>query len=257
MDYLTAVVLGVIQGLTEWLPISSSGHLALLQHFFGVRPPVVFDILLHVGTLGAVLAFFRKDLFSIVRDVLSFDERSEGCKVFLLIIIASVPTAIIGLFLEDFFESMFTNITLVGIALVITGLIIHLTKGKEGKKDPDWKNALVMGLFQGFAVAPGISRSGMTISSGILMGVGREKAARLSFLLFIPAISGALILKSQDIASMDDSLVGPAVVGMVISGIVGYVAIGALLRILKNEKFHDFSYYCLLLGLISIILSFT
>lgn len=250
-----AVILGIIQGITEWLPVSSSGHLALMQHFFGVHPPLIFDMLLHLGTLAAVVAYFRNDLISLASDILLLDTKSEGFRIGLLIILASVPTALIGLTMEDYFAGMFTDIPLVGLALIITGIVLFLTRNKSGEKNISIVPALVMGLFQGFAVAPGISRSGMTISAGILLGIDRKKAARFSFLLFIPAILGAIMLKSSDALNIGNELIGPAIVGTLVSAAVGYLAIGALLNLIKKQRFSDFSYYCIVLGIIAIATS--
>lgn len=254
MDYFQAIILGIIQGITEWLPVSSSGHLALIQNFFGMTPPVVFDMLLHIGTLAAVLIYFRKDILDLIKGFLSFDKNNKDFQISILIILASIPTAIIGFTLHDFFESMFSNILYVGIALIITGIILFLTRNLSGKLEINPKIAFLMGIAQGFAVAPGISRSGITISTGMLLGLEKQKAARFSFLLFIPAIIGAMLFKLSDISSLGPDI-GPAIVGTIISAITGYLAIDVLLKLINKNQFSIFSYYCLLLGLVIIILS--
>lgn len=254
MDYSQAILLGIVQGITEWLPVSSSGHLALLQNFFGIYPPVLFDILLHIGTLIAVLVYFRNDIISLARGVITFDRKNEQFRLALLILLASIPTAIIGFTFKDFFESMFGNTLYIGISLLITGAVLFTTRNAAGKLELNPKIAFIMGIVQGLAVAPGISRSGMTISAGMLLGVDREKAARFSFLLFIPAILGATLFEARDMSVLGADL-GPTIAGTIVSAVVGYMAIGALLKIIRKNMFSAFSYYCLLLGLVVITLS--
>ena len=166
----------------------------------------------------------------------------------------SIPTAIIGFTLKDFFASMFSNILYVGIALLITGTFLFLTRNASGKKTPGVKSAIIMGIAQGFAVAPGISRSGATISAGMFLGLDKEKAARFSFLMFIPAIIGATLFEAKDLSSLGPD-VGPAIVGTIVAALVGYTAIGLLLKLINKNKFSYFSYYCFALGIITIIIS--
>ncbi|MFH1393944.1 MAG: undecaprenyl-diphosphate phosphatase [Candidatus Micrarchaeota archaeon] len=254
MDYLQAIALGIIQGITEWLPVSSSGHLALLQNFLGVQPPVIFDILLHLGTLAAVCLYMRNDISSLIRGFLTLDNKNADFRLAIFIIIASIPTAIIGFGFKDFFASFFSNTLYVGIALMLTGMLLLSTRAISGKKAPDAKSAIIIGIAQGCAVAPGISRSGATISAGILLGLDKEKAARFSFLMFIPAIIGAALFEAKEVAGMGAEL-GPALVGTATAAIVGYLAIGFLMDLIKKNQFHLFAYYCLALGALTIALS--
>jgi len=254
MDYIQAILLGIIQGITEWLPVSSSGHLALLQNLFGVAPPVVFDIMLHLGTLTAVLVYFRKDIFALIKGFFTFDKNNPEFKLSFLIILASIPTAIVGFTLKDFFASFFSNTLYVGIALLMTGTFLLLTRNASGTKTPDAKSAIIMGIAQGFAVAPGISRSGATISAGMLLGLDKEKAARFSFLMFIPAMVGATLFEAKEVSSLGSDF-GPAVAGTIVAALVGYAAIGLLLKLINKNKFSYFSYYCFVLGAITIALS--
>ncbi|HID73083.1 TPA: undecaprenyl-diphosphate phosphatase [Candidatus Micrarchaeota archaeon] len=254
MDYLQAIALGIIQGITEWLPVSSSGHLALLQNFFGVSPPVIFDIMLHLGTLAAVTVYFRNDLLALIKGFFTFDRNNQDFRLALLIVLASLPTAIIGFGLKDFFASMFSNTLYVGIALLITGAVLFSTRHASGNRAPDARSALIMGIVQGCAVAPGISRSGTTISAGMLLGLDKEKTARFSFLMFIPAIIGATIFEAGEMDGLGEFL-GPAIVGTVAAAITGYLAIGFLLRLISANRFSIFAYYCFALGLLTIILS--
>jgi len=247
VDYFQASILALVQGITEWLPVSSSAHLAIIQHLFGISPPVFFDIALHVGTLISVLLFFRNDIIELIRE--------KDVKMLLYIIIASIPTAIIGLALKDFFESFFSNIALIGVALIITGTLLFLTRyAKEKKqKQPDAASAFIIGIAQGIAVAPGISRSGSTISTGMLLGIDKEKAARFSFLLSVPAVLGAAMLEGRKavLSSID---FGPMLLGVVVAAVVGYLSIDFLLKIIRKNSFSVFAYYCWLLGIVVIIL---
>ena len=243
VDYFQAIVLAVIQGITEWLPISSSGHLAIAQHLFGISPPLFFDISLHLGTLASVVAFFWKDLLGLVhrKDMLAY------------LAAASVPTAIIGLALKDFFAGFYSQIWLVGIALLLTGAFLFLTRYSKTGKPIGLKTALIIGIAQGLAVAPGISRAGSTIGTGMLLGMDREQAAKFSFMLSIPAIIGATLIEGKGIA-VDSVEAGPMLLGIAVAAVVGYLSIGFLLDIIKKGNFSMFSYYCFGLGIITIIL---
>jgi len=249
IDIITAVLLGLLQGVTEWLPISSSGHLALAQNTLGLDVPVVFDIFIHIGTLAAVCIFYRKDIISILKSLAIFDLKSKETRFALLIIGAMIPTAIIGFAFRPFFESMFSSNVLVGMALIITGTILYFASKARPSNEPlSPASSLVIGIFQGIAVAPGISRSGATISAGLLQGINAKEAARFSFLLSIPAIIGATIFEVKDAASFSIDWI-PFVMGAIAAAIVGYFAIGFLLRILEERKFQWFAYYCWLVGI--------
>ncbi|MEW6748737.1 MAG: undecaprenyl-diphosphate phosphatase [Candidatus Micrarchaeota archaeon] len=264
MDILEALALGMIQGITEWLPISSSGHLALAQHLFGTEVPVSFDIILHLGTLLAVIAYYREYLISLVKGVLARDAKS--LRLASLLIITAIPTAIIGLIFKDFFESMFSDMLSVAIALAVTGVFLIFAGARTRKPDsgtpnpkpgtatpgPGTRDALLIGLAQGFAVAPGISRSGATIGTALLLGIERNEAARFSFLAGIAPILGAAILEGRHALSLDIGLF-PLAAGFITAAIVGYLSIGLLLRFLKESRFHLFGYYCLLLSAAIII----
>ena len=252
IDLITAILLGLLQGVTEWLPISSSGHLALAQNTLGLDVPVVFDIFIHIGTLAAVCIFYRKDIISILKSLARLDLRSKETRLALLIIMAMIPTAIIGFAFKPFFESMFSSNVLVGIALIITGTILYAaSRAKPSNKPVSLIPALIIGIFQGIAVAPGISRSGATISAGLLQGINAKEAAKFSFLLSIPAIIGATAFEVKDAASFSIDWI-PFVIGAIAAAIVGYLAIGFLLRILEERKFQWFAYYCWLVGIFAI-----
>lgn len=270
MTWIQAFILGTVQGLTEFLPVSSSGHLVLFQHLFGLKEPeLFFDISVHAGTLIAVILFFRKDLIDMIvsaarlsalffRKRISFYELWENpeVKLTMLIVVGSFPTGIIGLLFKDIAEELFSSIVIVGCTLIVTGTFLWLTRGSSSKQGGDIgefsvKQALLIGLVQGIAITPGISRSGSTIAAGLFLGLDREIAARYSFLLSIPAIVGAEILGLKDAGF--HSVDAAVLIGTLSAGIVGYFALTLLVYIVKKGQLHLFSPYCWLIGLIALI----
>jgi len=253
VDIFQAIILGIVQGITEWLPVSSSGHLVLFEHLFGLTQPLLFDIMLHVGSLFVVLFFFRKEILELIAGV--FDGDKEKLLIVLMMVIATIPIAIVGYFFQDFIESIFKDLRTVGFALLFTALILFLSRypyKKEGKLTL-WK-AFVIGVFQAVAILPGVSRSGSTISSGMMLGIRKEEVAKFSFLIFIPAILGALALHIGDITAFTDPL--PVIVGTLVSAIVGYFSLKLLMNIIKKDKFSWFSVYCLILGIVVLIVAY-
>ncbi len=249
---LVEIMLGLIQGIAEWLPISSSGHLVLFQEYFHTGTPVIYDIMLHVATLLVIFIVFWDEIVKMARAVLRFDFSSEHGRLFIFIIIGSIPTAIIGLLFQNLFLSLFTNITAVGVALIINGIILSLTKHTKGKKRLTWIDSIIIGTAQGIAIIPGLSRSGLTISAGLFRGVERKAIAAYSFLLAVPAIIGAALLQSRDLVV--GTINYPALaISMIVSIVVGYFALKFLLRLVLNKKLHMFAYYCWILGMIIII----
>lgn len=252
MSITQAIILGIIQGIAEWLPISSSGHLVIAQVFFGLQNSMFFDILLHIATLFVVFIIFRKEIWGIIKVVVKFDFKSEYGRLGLYIILGSIPTGIIGIIFHDTFEKMFSNLWMVAAALFATGILLILTKlRKTGTHDLNSKNVLLIGLVQGVAVIPGISRSGSTISAGILSGVTREKVARFSFLLGIPAILGTSLFEFKDLSinQLMSNNWHAMIIGMLFAAIVGYFALKILLRIIKSDRFYLFGFYCILLSI--------
>lgn len=253
MEMASAIILGIIQGITEWLPVSSSAHLALANHFLGLGASVEFQVALNLGTLISLIVYMRNEIWQICKGVLSCEKKSM--RLLYLIILAGIPTAIIGFAGKAFFEGMFSDVKLVSFALIITGILLLLTKfvkRKEGKiSEP---SAIAQGIAQGFAVAPGISRSGSTISAALLLGVSPKEAAKFSFLIGLPAflIASLIEIRQASPLNADFSIFA---VGIIISAVVGYLSIHALMRVLQEGKFHYFSYYCIALGLIAFILS--
>jgi undecaprenyl-diphosphatase len=270
MNLLQAIILGIVQGLTEFLPVSSSGHLVIFQHLFGLQEPaLVFDIGVHIGTLVAVIIFFRREINAIIMAVMRFAgaalKREATLKeirtdpmlnLALFIVVGSVPTAILGLLFRRVADTLFSSMMVVGISLIITGILLASTKWikKEGftlERFP-LPRGLVIGLIQGLAIIPGISRSGSTIATGILLGLDRETAAKFSFLLSIPAVTGAGLLGVKDLLSGSDFSITLILVGSVVSGIVGYGALKLLVYIVKQGRMHFFAPYCILAGLLAL-----
>lgn len=248
MSFSQAAILAVIQGLTEFLPASSSGHLVILQKLFNFsEPPVLFDILVHVGTLGAVVIYFRKELVKISRQTVW------------LILLGTVPAAIFGLFLQNHIEQIFNSLKLVGLSLLVTaGFLFSTQKLKSFNRQfnkLNWKDALFVGAFQALAILPGISRSGSTIVSGLWRKFNRETAFRFSFYLAIPAILGALILQTPDLIYSPCAYLSQGILGMLIAGVVGYGALRILENILLQAKLWLFGLYCLFLSLLLLLLS--
>ncbi|MCK4807654.1 MAG: undecaprenyl-diphosphate phosphatase [Candidatus Aegiribacteria sp.] len=255
MTLLSVIILAVIQGLTEFLPVSSSGHLALAGMIMKVpEGDMTFEIVVHLGTLMAVLAVYKKDLTELISGV--FRRKRESLVLVGLLIIASIPAALAGFFLADSIEKAFNSPVLVSVMLLITGCVLFSTRFvKSGNRNnPTITGSLIVGISQAMALLPGISRSGFTISTGLFAGIRKEKAARFSFMLSIPAIAGAAVLKLGDTGSsgIDLSLM---ITGFVISALTGYLALRILLKFLRAGKFSIFAWYCWLLGLSGLTVS--
>jgi len=250
MDLLGMLLLSLLQGITEWLPVSSSAHLALAQYYFMGEVPIIYDIGLHFGTMIAALAYFREKIIKISLSLLKFQTKSEEFRLAAMVVLASVPTAIIGFTMKGFFLSMYSNPFQMGLALAITAVILLSTlfiKPKGAKPNP--KNAIAIGIAQGFAVAPGISRSGSTIATALHSGMDWKEAATFSFLLAIPAILGATLfeLKDTPISTIDPALMMVGIIGAAISG---YAAIYLLMNKINENTFPLFAAYCLALGVL-------
>jgi len=257
MNLIEVIILAIVQGITEWLPISSSGHLVIFQQLWNLNVPVFFDVTLHVGTLIAVLVFLRRDVANILKAVIRLDFKTEEGKLAKLIIIGIIPTAVIGFLFQDLFESFFSNLFAVGIAFMVTGCILYASKrAKPQNKSINYLDAILIGTAQGIALIPGVSRSGITISTGLLRRVKKEKAFQYSFLLYIPAVIGATIGTSvkewQNLATAEVEVFS-IVFGLVVTAIVGYIFLKLLFKVIAKEKFHVFAYYCWTVGLLIIL----
>jgi len=258
MDIFETIFLGVIQGLTEFLPVSSSGHLVVFQNILGFHEPaLLLDCSLHLGTLLAVIIFFRMDIIQIAKDTLQLEFKQPDGNLAIWVIVASIPTVIIGLKFKTPLENLFGSVTITGWMLIITGIIIASTKFinySSPRVRIGLLTALAIGIFQGLAIIPGISRSGSTIVCGLLCGLKREQAARFSFLLSIPAIMGALLLQF-DLGSIQKIGIIPLLAGFFTSALVGLIALKFLMTIVKQGHLYYFAPYCWVIGLSIIILS--
>lgn len=241
-----AIILGILQGLTEFLPISSSGHLAILEHYFGVAEPVTLAVFLHFGTFLATLVYFARPIGNLMRGIVRRDGQSIG--YIRNICVGTIPIVIFAFLFKRYIEQSFTNLTLVALLLGITGTILILTGVVvRGTKKITLLSAVLIGVSQMFAVFPGISRSGITIASGLFLKVKPDKAFTFSFLLALPAIAGAFFLEAVSIASLQD--IPSLIIGMVFSFLSGLVAL-KILRLLVERYFHLFGIYCLVISLI-------
>ena len=211
----------------------------------------MFDVMLHVGTLFVVLAVFWRDITKIVKALVRLDFKTDEGKLALFIAVGSVPTALIGFFFHDILESFFYNLLVVGIALLITGFVLFVSGIRKNNGKLNYLDSLLIGVAQGVAIIPGISRSGVTIATGLLRKVKKETAFKYSFLLSIPAIIGATIMESRDLAVGNVDAVA-MFLGAIISMIVGYISLKFLQKIVMEEKFHLFAYYCWMVGLITV-----
>ncbi len=245
---LEAIILGVIQGITEWLPISSSGHLAIYQNLFRIDVPVAFDIFLHFGSLLVILFYFKNDLLKIVRSLASGKFQSNESKFIFYVFVASMPAGIIGFLFLDFFESLFSNLFVIGIAMIFNSLILFSTKFKSPNSEINTKKSFFVGIGQMLSIIPGISRSGSTISFGILSGIKKEDAFKFSFIMAIPALLVANLLEINELFKMREEL-HVLFFGLMTSVIVGSISINILLNFIKKNKMYIFSYYSLVLGL--------
>jgi undecaprenyl-diphosphatase len=249
MSYLDAVILGIIQGLTEFLPVSSSGHLVLSQKLLEVDDPgVSFEILVHVATLFSVLIYFRGRISAMVRSL--FDTSlPEARRLILYILVGTIPAVVIGLLLKDQIESAFESPLMASAMLIVTGLILLSTRLAPRQTRPLGPGrALAIGVGQALAILPGISRSGTTITAGMLLGVAPDRAAEFSFLLAIPAIAGAAVLDIGDLSMLPSANLGPYLVGGVVAFAVALVAVYLVLEAVRRGRFQWFGYYCLAAG---------
>ena len=243
MTYFEATVLGLVQGLAEFLPISSSGHLALLQNWFGIDETKVllFTVLLHVGTLISVFIMYWKD------------------KLGVMIIVTTIPTAIIGFLFNDFFDSLYTSVIPIGVGLIITGFLLVFAEKKgesdRGIKQMNLKNAIFIGTVQGIAICPGISRSGSTLFGSLICNLDRKFAVKFVFLISIPSILGSAILEAPAAieAGVSLSQLGPVLWGMAVAAAAGIFAIKSMIKIVSDKKLSWFSYYVWILGLVVVI----
>jgi undecaprenyl-diphosphatase len=266
MNFLSAVLLGILQGLTEFLPVSSSGHLVLAQHFFGIREngDILFEVFVHLGTLFAVLIFFRKKIWGLLISLFNWkntvqNQTHRHNRLFLLYLaIATLATGLIYLLFGKFFEAMYAQPLRVAFMLIVTGIIIFISDSVRSTEIPASQmgslRSVVIGIAQGMAIIPGISRSGATISTSIFTGVKRRDAAEFSFLLSIPAILGANLINIDKFMQLGTSQMGIYLGGFIAAFIAGYLVISLLIRLIVTANLKYFSFYCWSVAVTSIIL---
>ena len=274
MGYIEAIVLGLVQGLSEFLPISSSGHLALLENLFEIKEESVlfFAVLLHIGTLVSIFIVYHEDIYALIKELfllfkdiftgkgLRIEERPIR-KLGIMIIVSSIPTAIMGLLFSDYIDRIFGSLTVISICWIITGFILlfseKLNNNKKEIEGMKYRNAFFVGICQGLAIMPGISRSGSTIVGSLVTGLKREFAVEFAFLISIPAILGSAILEFPKAikAGIEPSTIGPMIVGFLVAAISGYFAITTMIRIVSKHRMRYFSYYVWILGLGTFIYS--
>ncbi len=286
MSVLQAIFLGIVQGLTEFLPVSSSGHLAIFQNIFHIDTggSVAFDVMLHVGTLLVVFLVFWKDICKLVAEacrmiadifynlkILTRPNNTEDVKKYrriirtnyrkfvVVVIVSTIPTGLIGFFGKKLIADASATLIIPGICLLITGVILYLSDRVENcwkiPKDVSWGEGILIGIAQGFATLPGISRSGTTIAACTFCGFERKFAVKYSFILSIPAILGAAVLEIKDLAqeSITGTMVGTYAAGMIAAAIFGYISIRIVGRVVLSKKMRYFAYYCFGAGIFAII----
>lgn len=267
MNIIQGIIIGIVQGLTEFLPVSSSAHLVFIQNILGVESSLAFDTFLHLGSLLAVLWFFRGDIYRMLKswwlslgDILQHRFR-EGLqedpykRLAWYVILATVPVAIVGVLFEDAVDSLFAGALYVpAFFLFVTGTILYLSQrmgpGEINFNTIGKKEALFMGLGQACAILPGLSRSGTTIAAGLTIGLDKEFAAKFSFILSIPAIFGAFILQLKDIGTSLDANFLPVILGFIAAFIAGYAAIRWMIELIQKKNLDIFSYYCWIVGIV-------
>jgi undecaprenyl-diphosphatase len=246
------LLLAIVQGITEWLPVSSSGHLVIMQKILDLNLPLTYSILLHFGTTIVVITVFRNDLKAILKALFKGNFETDEGKFTLYIAIGSVPIAVGGFFFYDFFKSLFSNLLVVGLALLITGCVLFLSEKKMGNRKMNVFDSLLIGFAQALTIVPGVSRSGLTVATGLLRKIDKDIAFRYSFLLSVPAILGATLFEVKDFTMGNEDLV-LLLLGTITSMIIGYASLKFLQKIVMNKKIHLFAYYCWAVGIIIIL----
>ena len=257
---IITIILALIQGLAEWLPISSTAHLRVAEHFLGFSATPLFNVFLHIGTLAVVIFYFRKDIKTILSCLVHRDFHSEYGRFIPLIIVATIPTGIIGLLYDEFLADNYQTLFIIGVTFLIGAALLVASKyGKEDQTQISYRKAIVMGAAQGAASFPGLSRSGSTISSGLLQGVKREMVFKFSFLLSIPAIIGDLAVEAYLQRGTFSQGVGVSALylalGLAITAVAGYFAIALVKKLVLTKRFHYFAAYTFTLGIVLIILA--
>ncbi len=268
MTITQAIILGLVQGLAEFLPISSSGHLAILQYFFEIDADkvLIFSVMLHLGTLISVFIVYWKDivelcieLVEVIKDIFTGKglglNKNPTRRLGYMIIVATIPTAIIGVLFDDIFKGFYTTLLPIGIGLLITGTVLKIAekinKNKKDIMEMSFLTALIVGICQGIAITPGISRSGSTLFGGLISGVKREVAVKYAFLISIPSIIGSVIFEISGVIEQgfDSANILPIIVGMTVAAVSGLIAIKTMIAFVSKQKLVYFSYYTWVLGI--------
>ena len=269
MEIIQAIIIGLVQGLTEFLPISSSTHLIFIQQILGVSEPLAFDVLLHLGTLVAVISYFWRDiiqmiisLFSSLVDLfkgkfISEIKKDPYKKLTWYIIIATIPVGITGYLFNSIVESIFTGVSIPAFFLIISGCIIYFSQrmnsGKIDLKNMSLKESVIVGCGQACAILPGLSRSGTTLATGLFLGLEKEFAAKFTFILSIPVIIGAAVYELKDVSLGGSIELTAWIVGFLVSVICGYLAIKFLLKLIEERNLDIFAYYSWIVGAIILV----
>lgn len=291
MSFWEAIILGLIQGLTEFLPVSSSGHLAIFKNIFHIQTEtgLLYDVMLHIATLAAICVVYWKDVKELIvngfcmlglwisnavcwigncfrkkeeRKALKPVLTTPYRRFVLMVLISTIPTGILGIILEDVIGSASEYLILPGICLILTAILLfiadHAKIGNKTEETATYGNSLLIGLCQGASTLPGLSRSGTTITACLLCGFTKEFAVKYSFIMSIPVILGAMVLQLKDfsMADLEGGMIWNYIAGMLVAGIVGYLCIKTMLVVVKKKKFIGFSIYCLLAGILSIVFYF-
>lgn len=251
-DLLKAIVLGTVQGITEWLPISSTGHLKIVERALRVEAPLLLDVSLHAATLAVILLYFRSDIRRVLSALLRLDFKSEHGRLIPLIVVGTLPTAMIGLAAVIFLEDFFYDFSAIAMLFFTCGIVLYASRASgECRGNIGYFEAFVVGAVQGLAVLPGLSRSGLTIAAALLLGINREKAFKFSFLLSIPAIIGAFgltIYAGYDEFTASGLNMPKMLAGAVVAFIIGFFALKILWKTVDRRLFHYFAFYCWMLG---------
>jgi undecaprenyl-diphosphatase len=252
---IEAIFLGIVQGLTEWRPISSSGHLVIMQQLFGIEAPLLFDIMLHLGTVLAVIIFFRKEIMKATDAIVRWDVYAGG-RFVSYIILGTIPVAVFGFFFYDMVAATFGRLYDVGMMMILMGFILYNTRFAKGERKLGMKDATFVGVAQAAALLPGISRSGTTISMALMRKIRKEQAFAFSFILAIPVIMGASALALYRANLTHYIITADMWVGFVVAGVVGYMSLDVLRQFVMKRRLYKFAFYCWVVGILVIFASF-
>lgn len=252
-NLISAIILAIVQGITEWLPVSSSGHLFIFENLLNYKSSMTFDVALHFGTLMSVFVYFGKDITNIIQDIVKLKLHTENAKLGFFLLIATIPAAIIGFFFKDIFNLVFSDIRIIAFGFGITGLFLIIASfPKKQKQNLSAKNSLIVGIAQIFSLFPGVSRSGATLSTSLLLGLKEKTALKFSFLLAIPVVFGANIITIGN-KTLPPELIWATLASFIIGLITLHLLYNRILTKRKNLKY--FGIYALLLSLILLFIA--